>query len=125
MRCFSTAIELPLAIGRMVLAVGLLSGCQSVTQSTDRARSLDRAQCADEAVQIAAPDRIEVIDPVSGKRLAELAAGRFVYLCGTQGDWTGVMFPAEGERIDCSQRGLDRLCAVGWVRGRLETVGFD
>jgi hypothetical protein len=57
--------------------------------------------------------------------VTKLVQGRFVYRCEQRGEWLGVMFPAEGEKVDCSQRRPERACALGWIRRdvKMEILG--
>lgn len=57
--------------------------------------------------------------------VAKLAQGRYVYRCEERGEWLGVMFPAEGEKVDCSERRPERACSLGWIgqRTKMRVLG--
>lgn len=79
----------------------------------------ERSLCETEASQLA--ETAEVFNaPVSGLNpTARLNAGRFVYLCERQGEWLGIMFPGENEKVDCSQRAADQACSLGWISQKI------
>lgn len=76
----------------------------------------DRATCDREARQLMEPVAIYAAPSSGVAPVATLDQGRFVYRCEQRGEWLGVMFPATGENVDCSQREPSRECSLGWVR---------
>lgn len=75
-----------------------------------------RATCDTEARQLR---ELAAVYPAPKSGLAPVAKldeGRFVYRCEQRGEWLGVMFPAAGEKVDCTERQPERACSLGWIR---------
>jgi len=90
-------------------------------ESVDQLRSL----CSLEAELLVRPVIIykEQLETNSGA--AMLKAGSFIYRCQKRPGWAMVMYPREGEKVDCNYRNDERLCPVGWVKGELVTSTVD
>jgi hypothetical protein len=111
-------------VGRSSLLLGaaLLWGCAAEpAPSPAAAEPAARAGCAIEAERLLQPAAIRATPLATAVLLAELEAGRFVYRCERRGNWLAVMYPAAGEPVDCSRRGDDRACAIGWTLGEIAT----
>ncbi|HEX6995704.1 MAG TPA: hypothetical protein VF339_16350 [Gammaproteobacteria bacterium] len=109
------------AIVTTCLAVGCTSETStSLGQETERSDSA----CSAEAEQLLEPVMVFDAPAEDARPVTELAAGRFVYRCERTDAWTRIIYPAEGEAVDCSYRPPDRRCETGWVRGTLETAFF-
>lgn len=87
--------------------------------------TVDRESCATEAQLLATAARALDAPERGADVTYELAAGTSVYPCGTARGYRAVMFPAPGERADCSTRPPDRLCPTGFLplTAGLETAG--
>lgn len=82
----------------------------------------DRRACAAEAEQLLRGVVLYAMPAAGQPPLAELQDGHFVYRCERRGAWLAVMFPAAGEAVDCSLRGVDDVCRIGWVWGDVATA---
>ena len=110
----------------LAFLAALSVGCAATTLApANRVALPERASCEAEAGPLAAAVDVHAAPAADSALLAQLAAGRFVYRCEQRGEWLGVMFPREGEPVDCSHRPAGRACPLGWVRKpvRIEILG--
>jgi hypothetical protein len=112
----------------LALLAALIVGCAGTTAApapAELAALPDRASCEVEASLLAEAADVHAAPGAESALVARLAAGRFVYRCERRGEWLGVMFPQQGERIDCSRRPAGKACSLGWVRKqvRMEILG--
>ncbi len=75
-----------------------------------------KAACDTEARQLMETTAVYPAPKSGLAPVANLEQGRYVYRCEQRGEWLGVMFPAEGEKVDCAERRPERACALGWIR---------
>lgn len=88
------------------------------------ALSAPAVTCGTEAEQLLNPVRVLTAPAESAAELASLRAGRMIYRCNRWKDWIAISYPAEGEPVDCASRKEQRRCAVGWIKGGLQTSTF-
>lgn len=107
-------------------AIGaVVAGCVAQQGSGTAAAAPDFARCDKEAQRLAERVVVHAAPDDRAAAVATLDAGRFVYRCEERGEWLAVVFPAAGERVDCSQRAANAACRSGWVRRkvRLDVIG--
>lgn len=75
-----------------------------------------RAACDTEARRLMEATAVYSAPKSGLAPVAKLDQGRYVYRCEQRGEWLGVMFPAEGEKVDCAERRPERACSLGWIR---------
>jgi len=84
-----------------------------------------RGSCSLEAEQLV-KQVVSFEQPTKPKSVATiLVPGRFIYRCEKRGEWTKVMYPEIGEKINCSYRKEVHRCSIGWVKGDITTLIFD
>ncbi len=111
-----------------VLAVVLtvvVIGCTNESVDGSLLVEVDRSLCAREAEQLT--DQVysfENPNEVTHSSVV-LEAGRFIYRCGKRDEWNSVIYPREGEKIDCSYRSDEQQCPFGWIKGDIVTRSFD
>lgn len=104
----------------VVFLAALVLGCARTQHAAESPLALpERTSCEMEASLLAEPVDVHAAPAAESTLVAHLAAGRFIYRCEQRGEWLGVMFPLQGERIDCSRRPAGKACPLGWVRGRV------
>ncbi len=109
----------------IVLIVVLGVGCASIQAVEDTTSMLPiRASCDKEAQQLGEMVAVYSAPQSSLAPVAKLDQGRFVYRCEQRGEWLGVMFPAAGEKVDCSERQPERACSLGWIRSNVQMQIF-
>jgi hypothetical protein len=105
---------------------GLLTGCASespLSQAGPEKRA--PSNCEREAVQLIEATTAYAAPSSRAVPVATLGVGRFVYRCEQHREWSGVMFPAIDEKVDCTRRAAEGQCQSGWVRGVPRVRQFD
>lgn len=74
-----------------------------------------RATCDTEARQLMEATAVYPAPKSGLAPVATLEQGSYVYRCEERGEWLGVMFPAQGEKVDCAERPPERACSLGWI----------
>lgn len=96
----------------------------AVRGTESSALSAPELSCETEAEQLLSPVRVFAAPAENAPEQANLSAGRIIYRCNRWHDWISISYPQEGEPVDCALRTEQGHCAVGWVRGSLETSIF-
>lgn len=107
--------------GRRTWPIAVLAAFSGGSVGTEhvpeRAAALPvRAACDTEARQLMEATAVYAAPKSGLVAVAKLEQGRYVYRCEERGEWLGVMFPAEGEKVDCAERRPERACSLGWIR---------
>jgi len=84
----------------------------------------DRGTCDSEARRLLSPVDVFASPTPSAPVATRLPGGAFVYLCETRHGWTGIMYPAKGDKVDCTYRGPSDQCQTGWVRDTLRSLEY-
>jgi hypothetical protein len=108
-------------IGALVLSVACTSERFVRQESVDQLRSL----CSLEAELLVRPVIIYKEQVETNSEVVMLKAGSLIYRCEKRPGWAAVMYPREGEKVDCNYRKDKRLCPIGWVKGELVTSTVD
>ena len=84
-----------------------------------------RDSCAHEAEQLVTQVLVFEQPAESGSGVTLLKPGRFIYRCEKHGEWTAIMYPDSGKKVNCNYRKGKHRCAVAWVQGEISTKTFD
>lgn len=101
----------------MALVSAFAIGCAGIERFTTEAVAAPvRGTCDTEAQQLIESAAVYPAPKSGLASVTKLDQGRFVYQCEQRGEWLGIMFPAEGEKVDCAERQPERACSLGWIR---------
>lgn len=104
----------------------LMVGCAGSRFAAERTAALpDRTSCDTEARLLVQAAEVYTAPEGNWPPKTRLARGHFVYRCEQRGEWLGVMYPADGEHVDCFQRSAGKECSLGWIRKsvQMEVLG--
>jgi len=79
------------------------------------ALAIDRAACQRDAVLLTRSVTVLAAPMAGASTVRILPVSAPIYLCGARGGYRAVMFPAPGQRADCSRRGGQDACPTGWI----------